>query len=66
MPNPMQFLEVPWQDAAKTVVEIYIQDYREIYGQFGRKTAKLQAWRCLGCGNPYYEWKCPVHNYIPN
>jgi len=22
--------------------------------------------RCLACGNPYCEWKCPVHNYIPN
>ena len=25
-----------------------------------------QAHRCLECGNPYCEWKCPVHNYIPN
>ena len=25
-----------------------------------------QAHRCLDCGNPYCEWKCPVHNYIPN
>ena len=22
--------------------------------------------RCLSCGNPFCEWKCPVHNYIPN
>ena len=22
--------------------------------------------RCLDCGNPYCEWKCPVHNYIPD
>ncbi|MGB1271957.1 MAG: FAD-dependent oxidoreductase, partial [Endozoicomonas sp.] len=22
--------------------------------------------RCLACGNPYCEWKCPVHNYIPD
>ena len=26
----------------------------------------MQADRCLDCGNPYCEWKCPVHNYIPN
>ena len=25
-----------------------------------------QAHRCLACGNPYCEWQCPVHNYIPN
>ena len=22
--------------------------------------------RCLDCGNPYCEWKCPVHNFIPD
>ena len=27
--------------------------------------AEGQADRCLDCGNPYCEWKCPVHNYIP-
>jgi glutamate synthase (NADPH/NADH) small chain len=66
MPNPMQFLEVSRQDPVKTAVELRIQDCREIYGQFDSKTARPQAGRCLGCGNPYCEWKCPVHNYIPN
>lgn len=66
MPNPMQFLEVSRQDPVKTAVEVRIQDCREIYGQLNSKTARLQAGRCLGCGNPYCEWKCPVHNYIPN
>ena len=28
--------------------------------------AAQQAGRCLACGNPFCEWKCPVHNYIPN
>ena len=28
--------------------------------------AASQAGRCLSCGNPYCEWKCPVHNYIPD
>ncbi|CAM5224509.1 hypothetical protein ALON55S_08414 [Alishewanella longhuensis] len=27
--------------------------------------AEGQADRCLDRGNPYCEWKCPVHNYIP-
>jgi len=62
----MQFLEVPRRDPDKTTVEVRIQDYREIYAQFDRAAAKAQAARCLGCGNPYCEWKCPVHNYIPN
>ena len=66
MANPMQFLEIPRQDPKKTSVEVRIREFREIYGQFDPETAKHQAGRCLACGNPYCEWKCPVHNYIPN
>jgi glutamate synthase (NADPH/NADH) small chain len=66
MANPMQFLEVPRQEPAKAEAVVRIHDFREIYGQFDPKSAKAQAGRCLACGNPYCEWKCPVHNYIPN
>jgi len=64
--NAMQFLDLPRQDPKKAPVEIRLHDFREIYGQFGADTAASQAGRCLDCGNPYCEWKCPVHNYIPN
>jgi glutamate synthase (NADPH/NADH) small chain len=66
MANPMQFLEVPRQDPAKTPAQVRIHEFKEIYGQFDPETAKHQSGRCLACGNPYCEWKCPVHNYIPN
>jgi glutamate synthase (NADPH/NADH) small chain len=66
MANPMQFLEIPRQDPKKEAVEVRIHEFKEIYGQFDAETAKHQAGRCLACGNPYCEWKCPVHNYIPN
>lgn len=66
MANPMQFLDLPRQDPEKAPAEVRIQDFREIYGQFDPESAKGQAGRCLACGNPYCEWKCPVHNYIPN
>ncbi|VAW94892.1 Glutamate synthase [NADPH] small chain [hydrothermal vent metagenome] len=66
MGNNFQFLEVPRYNPKKVSVEVRIQEYREIYGQFDDKIAKYQADRCLHCGNPYCEWKCPVHNYIPN
>ncbi len=64
--NHFQFLDSPRQDPAKTEVVVRIQDFREIYGQFSADDAGSQAERCLACGNPYCEWKCPVHNYIPN
>ncbi len=62
----MQFLDLQRQDPDKVAAEVRILDYREIYGQFDPETAAKQSGRCLSCGNPYCEWKCPVHNYIPN
>ena len=66
MTKNFEFVELPRQDPAKTPAAVRIHDFREIYGQFDPKNAVAQASRCLGCGNPYCEWKCPVHNYIPN
>jgi len=64
--NPFQFLEVPAADPAKRPVGVRLRDFGEIYGHFSADEAAAQAGRCLDCGNPYCEWKCPVHNYIPN
>jgi glutamate synthase (NADPH/NADH) small chain len=64
--NDFQFLDLPRQDPTKTAAEVRVQEFKEIYGQFDPKTAGAQGDRCLQCGNPYCEWKCPVHNYIPN
>ncbi|MCG6873123.1 MAG: FAD-dependent oxidoreductase [Gammaproteobacteria bacterium] len=61
-----QFLEVPRQDPNKTPADVRRRVFREIYGQYDREHASAQSARCLHCGNPYCEWKCPVHNYIPN
>ncbi len=66
MSNAFQFIDVPRQDPPKVKAEIRVRQYKEIYGQFDASTAVQQADRCLSCGNPYCEWKCPVHNYIPN
>ncbi|MCS3904132.1 glutamate synthase (NADPH/NADH) small chain [Methylohalomonas lacus] len=64
--NNFQFLDLPRQDPPKTAAPIRIYTWNEIYDQFDEKSAAEQAGRCLSCGNPYCEWKCPVHNYIPN
>ena len=64
--NHLQFLEVSRQDPKKAPVEVRMHDWREIYREFPAEQAASQAGRCLDCGNPYCEWKCPVHNYIPN
>jgi glutamate synthase (NADPH) small chain len=64
--KPLLFIENPRQDPAKTPARERVLEFREIYGQFDASAAAVQAGRCLHCGNPYCEWKCPVHNYIPN
>jgi glutamate synthase (NADPH) small chain len=66
MSNHFQFLDLPRIDPKKLESRIRIYNWQEIYGQFNAEDAAHQAARCLGCGNPYCEWKCPVHNYIPN
>ncbi len=66
MSNVFQFVQVPRRDPAKKSAEKRKKEYREIYGIYDAETAAAQAERCLACGNPYCEWRCPVHNYIPN
>ncbi len=66
MADVFQFLDKPRADPDKKDVVVRIHDFREVYGGFNAKKAAEQAGRCLGCGNPYCEWRCPVHNYIPN
>ena len=62
----LQFLDIPRSDPPKTAVEARVRDFREIYAPYDAATAAQQAGRCIACGNPFCEWKCPVHNYIPN
>ena len=64
--HPLQFLEVPRRDPEKEDAEHRVGHYGEIYGSYDGASAAAQAGRCLACGNPYCEWQCPVHNYIPN
>ena len=66
MADPLKFLKVQRQMPRELPVPVRVLGYTEIYGQFVPEEAADQAGRCLDCGNPYCEWKCPVHNYIPN
>ena len=64
--NNFQFLDVGRFDPSKKSVEERKINFVEIYGEYNQSQASNQAHRCLDCGNPYCEWKCPVHNYIPD
>jgi glutamate synthase (NADPH/NADH) small chain len=64
--NDFQFIDVGRTDPNKKSVETRKTEYVEIYESFTADRAAEQSHRCLECGNPYCEWKCPVHNFIPN
>ncbi|MBX2808095.1 MAG: FAD-dependent oxidoreductase [Cellvibrionaceae bacterium] len=64
--NIFQFIDVSRQDPDKKAMSIRTQNFVEIYEPFTETAVQEQSHRCLDCGNPYCEWKCPVHNFIPN
>ena len=64
--NPFQFLDVDREDPGKKNMELRTEAFVAIYDPFTQVQAAEHSHRCLECGNPYCEWKCPVHNFIPN
>ncbi|GED21083.1 FAD-dependent oxidoreductase [Halomonas halmophila] len=64
--NDFQFIDVGREDPEKKPARTRAKQFAEIYEPYQPQDAAAQAHRCLHCGNPYCEWKCPVHNYIPN
>ncbi|MFT7005842.1 MAG: glutamate synthase (NADPH/NADH) small chain [Colwellia sp.] len=63
--NVYQFIDVKRIDPPKMDISKRKINFVEIYKPLGKVQSAGQADRCLDCGNPYCEWKCPVHNYIP-
>ncbi|MDN3653362.1 FAD-dependent oxidoreductase [Thalassotalea ponticola] len=63
--NVYQFIDVKRIDPPKKPIDVRKTNFVEIYQPLSKEQSVGQADRCLDCGNPYCEWKCPVHNYIP-
>jgi len=63
--NVYQFIDVKRIDPPKKPIDERKIEFVEIYNPLSNEQSAGQADRCLDCGNPYCEWKCPVHNYIP-
>ncbi|KGJ99300.1 FAD-dependent oxidoreductase [Thalassotalea sp. ND16A] len=63
--NVYQFIDVKRIDPPKKAIDLRKANFVEIYQPLSNEQSEGQADRCLDCGNPYCEWKCPVHNYIP-
>ncbi|MGO4893277.1 FAD-dependent oxidoreductase [Flavobacterium sp. W21_SRS_FM6] len=63
--NVYQFVDVERIDPPKKPIMVRKEEFAEIYQPLTQSQTEGQADRCLDCGNPYCEWKCPVHNFIP-
>jgi len=63
--QPLRFLRTPRAMPETRPIELRRIDFKEIYQPPKQSHVNLQGNRCLDCGNPYCEWKCPLHNYIP-
>lgn len=64
--NIYQFIDLPRVEPRKKSLEQRKTEFIEIYQIFDKSQAEAQADRCLSCGNPYCQHKCPLHNNIPN
>lgn len=64
--NIYQFMDLPRIDPQKVAISERKTKFIEIYQPFTKVQASHQADRCLACGNPYCQHKCPLHNNIPD
>lgn len=61
-----EFVDLDREEPEKQAIEVRTHEFAEIYRSFKQPNIKEQSSRCISCGNPYCQWKCPVHNYIPD
>jgi glutamate synthase (NADPH/NADH) small chain len=61
-----EFIDRDRAEPHKHSTEARRHEFREIYDPFEKAESEAQSERCIACGNPYCQWKCPVHNYIPD
>jgi len=60
-----KIIGLPRNEPQKKAVNIRKIDFVEIYEPDNVNSTQQQASRCLSCGSPFCEWKCPLHNAIP-
>jgi glutamate synthase (NADPH/NADH) small chain len=64
--SKFEFIDRDRTGPHKRATESRRQEFLEIYDPFQQRESEAQSERCIACGNPYCQWKCPVHNYIPD
>ena len=65
MADPRGFMTTPRRTPQRRPVDVRIQDWREVYTEFGQAELERQAGRCMDCGIPFCHGGCPLGNLIP-
>ena len=66
MSSNFEFIDIKRIEPETKSIKVRKIEFGEIYQTQNLEAVKEQSSRCLDCGNPYCEWKCPLHNYIPD
>lgn len=66
MADPKGFLSTDRELPVRRPVDIRLQDWREVYLEFGAERLEKQAGRCMDCGIPFCHNGCPLGNLIPD
>jgi glutamate synthase (NADPH/NADH) small chain len=64
--SKFEFVDRERAEPEKHPIESRRHEFLEIYEPYRQEDGAAQSERCIACGNPYCQWKCPVHNYIPD
>ena len=65
MADPKGFMTTDRELPTRRPVDIRLQDWREVYQEFGESRVEKQAGRCMDCGIPFCHNGCPLGNLIP-
>ena len=66
MSSNFEFIDIKRIEPETKSIKVRKIEFGEIYQTQNLESVKEQSSRCLDCGNPYCEWKCPLHNHIPD
>ncbi len=62
----LKFVDVSQEMPEKRQAGERVNDFDEIYREYAREKAEIQAARCSQCGIPFCQIHCPLHNNIPD
>ena len=66
MGKPTGFMEEGRQPPPKRPISLRVQDFREVYNDWGEQEAREQGGRCMDCSVPFCHKGCPLGNLIPD